>query len=487
MPHILNSDESANSDIIELDDASPIPGYSLSWETVCRCAVIAGVVVLVGLISWRPAMLRFSQLMFIVSPSHGDSLAWRPEPDPPSRPTSKKFTVAPSEWRLSANGSDLWKPSRETLRHRTAITSGNLLDGEWRRFSFNPWSWRDDTTLVSKRLTPDTREPDSQPVTSFRAKNSEDWNHAAATPPESTSSEKGGDSSLREQRYPALSVMPSLSPVPLEIPPLIPATKPSVSVQGSDSIFQENDRSELPVLANNEEEANVTEESAKGEEVSPVETVESTVSPEQHDQIAPDPVARISEMKSVESQPVIDDSPFSIASGSAFHQVDDIAQDWSNTEISHAIPGAYLTIYPKLRFIGLCVPGQGYVRKYNQIGVPGDLERPKVSAHDGRTPYGKYFIAGRNRGRDGLSLTLSWPSPEDGERAGLSAGDLLAVENAWLGQKLPPQNTEAGGGVYLRGGGDMIEETDGGFSLEEPHMEEIFMALPDGAWVFIQP
>lgn len=160
--------------------------------------------------------------------------------------------------------------------------------------------------------------------------------------------------------------------------------------------------------------------------------------------------------------------------------------DWTTTEITEAIPGAYLTIYPKLRFIGLCVPGQNYIRKYNQVAVPRELTGPKMNSMDGRTPYGKYYIAGHRRDAAGARLILSWPSPDDARRIGLSADAVTEIENAWLKQALPPQATAAGGGVYLTGMRSLVETTDGSFALEEPHLEEIYTALQDGAWVFVQ-
>jgi hypothetical protein len=161
--------------------------------------------------------------------------------------------------------------------------------------------------------------------------------------------------------------------------------------------------------------------------------------------------------------------------------------DWKNREIADRIPGAFLTIYPRLKFVGLCVPGQGYIRKYNQVGVPRDLAtRPKLAADDGRTPYGKYYVAGRSRDADGVRLLLSWPSPEDVRRLGAPAEVVTEVEMAWLDRILPPQTTMAGGGVALTGRRQWLENTEGGFALEEPHMEEIYTALPEGAWVFIQ-
>ncbi len=176
-----------------------------------------------------------------------------------------------------------------------------------------------------------------------------------------------------------------------------------------------------------------------------------------------------------------------VVSAGPSSRVEEPGGDWKNREIVGAISGAYLTIYPKLKFIGLCVPGQGYIRKYNQVTVPADLLSPKMHARDGRTPYGKYFIAGRERTNQGSRLLLSWPSPEDARRIGLDAGTVSTIENAWLDQILPPQNTAAGGGVMLSTVRPGQSQAENGFALEEPNMEEIFVALPDGAWVFVQP
>ncbi len=161
--------------------------------------------------------------------------------------------------------------------------------------------------------------------------------------------------------------------------------------------------------------------------------------------------------------------------------------DWKNREITGPIEGAYLTVYPKLKFIGLCVPGQDYIRKYNQVAVPMDLVERKLSARDGRTPYGKYYIAGRDRDTAGAArLLLSWPSPDDARRIGLDPESTQAIDNAWLDKILPPQTTAAGGGVAIEEAGPGQEWTAGGLGLEKPQMEELFLALPDGAWIFIQ-
>ncbi|MDR3212028.1 MAG: hypothetical protein LBU79_08950 [Planctomycetota bacterium] len=163
------------------------------------------------------------------------------------------------------------------------------------------------------------------------------------------------------------------------------------------------------------------------------------------------------------------------------------AIDWKNREITGPLENAYLLIYPRLRFVGLCLPGEGYIRKYNQVGVPSHLEGDKSRADDGHTPYGRYYIAERYSDSDGPRLFLSWPSPADARRAGASEEELRRVEEAWERLELPPQDTPAGGGVGLNGLRQWVESTDGGFTLEAPHMEEIFTALPSGARVLIEP
>lgn len=160
--------------------------------------------------------------------------------------------------------------------------------------------------------------------------------------------------------------------------------------------------------------------------------------------------------------------------------------DWRKTNITGTIPGAYLMVYPKLKFIGLCVPGQGYVRKYYQVGVPENLGDPKQAADDGRSPYGKYYIADRSRDSDGARLFISWPSPEDGKRIGLPEPQTREIDSAWKSRSLPPQDTQAGGGVAIFGVHQLVEKTEGGFSMDDAQMDELYRALPDGAWVIIQ-
>lgn len=536
MPHILNTDEAASDDIVDMEDPTSVSSVPLSWETVSRCLMILTVVIMMTLLSWRPAMLRFSQLLFLVSPSHGDSLAWKPEPDPPSKPAPRKHTLAPAEWRLASNNFSTWKPVKEAPANIGIPVGDSLLNKDWLRFSFNPWSWRDDVEFFKKRLPSDITEPDQQPATAFRTSDGKRRDQTT------TSDQKGISptdliSGLPSQEKLSSPVMPSLAPEPLVIPELKPAgqrtaARTEVETTRPEPITETDDNNinaiaaipdgsglhllELPPLSFDDLDLSSIETEKENDLLKPSlseerNNIKDEVAYEEKPEIKPEPQreemleAKPGIREEVESPlndaigqlaapiltdsftaPVDDVSVVTIDRNDA-NEINGSSQDWANTEITRPIAGAYLTIYPKLKFIGLCVPGQGYVRKYNQVAMPRDLERPKFSAHDGRTPYGKYFIAARDRGPEGPALTLSWPSPEDGARIGLQPGQLLDVENAWLAQKLPPQNTAAGGDIRLTGDRDLVEETDGGFSLEAPHMEEIFTALPDGAWIFIQP
>lgn len=514
MAHILNTDDIEAKDILDMDDSSDASGIPFSWEKISRCFVILMVVVMVAVISWRPAMLRFSQLMFLVSPSHGDSLAWKPAPEPPSRPEPRKHTRAPSEWRLTSNNFGSWKPAKEVSPGAGSASGSRLLERDWNRFSFNPWAWRNDVALPEKRLESDIGDPVQQPLTAFRAKDGENWVQPVISTQDTVSPEDLL-SGLPSQEKSSPSIIPSLSTVPLEIPTLNPVEKESAKERQNrddpenatvsenindkntiDQDTQASTRLEFPTLSFDALELPVRQTVSESTEHNGIEAASDTTQQVVQELTqAPlpstsDPDKSISESVVSEQRPdeVMIPVPESIeARGESKNNNNEEYQDWANTEITRSITGAYLTIYPKLKFIGLCVPGQGYVRKYNQVGMPKDLERPKFSAHDGRTPYGKYFIAARNREKEGPALTLSWPSLEDGERIGLPAGQLLDIENAWRSQRLPPQDTIAGGNIRLTGDRDSTEETEGGFSLEAPHMEEIFTALPDGAWVFIQP
>ena len=415
--------------------AAPRP---IDWIGLLRCFFLSLIVILVLILAWRPGVFRLSVLFSFGMPSLADRLAWQPESLAVPPPPTRKAAFSPAEWRLVSNSSPSWIPAPAPMAWEWFRFNSSLPPPVWRRHSHNPWLWRDDREEGRKR----DREtfagsPFQKPVTPFRAGDLAAWPEVSLAPADHPPTENAGE----EVGFPALMPFPSILPEPNgqraagQLPGAAAVSRPS-SGTGASS---------LPPAP-------------------PPPSIRAAVAP-------PAAIARP------------DAVPVRAPAGSA----PDNGQDWRNREIAGPLPGAYLTIYPKLKFIGLCLPGQGYIRKYNQVGVPSDLVNPKMEAQDGRTPYGSYYIADRHRDADGPRLFLSWPSPEDARRLGIDPGRIAQVDNAWRRHELPPQDTVAGGGVGLNGLRNWVEVTEGGFSLEAPHMEEIFTALPDGAWIFIQP
>ncbi len=417
-----------------------------AWENYTRSAFLIAMVAFLGFLAYQPTKVRLSMLLSLANPSHGDSLDWRPTARPQKPPAEPKRIVPPNEWRLGAGYTASWNSGRR--ESRIAPVSGSALArNNWPRFSSNPWSWQDDAQFRRHSLDADLAlQPPQKSASQFRANPNEIWPDNPAditqTPVPSTTET---DLPPLLPPLPGQAGLDTMTGLPASLPPLPGAPVPVTATPAitAPAIAPAANQRELPPLG----------------ALSPVQPTAPAVS----------------------TPPSSQQPPASAQPPAPAEEI-----DWLNTEITGPIPGAYLTIYPKLKFVGLCVPGQGYIRKYNQIGVPSDLVSPKMAARDGKTPYGKYYIADRHRDTDGPRLYLSWPSPEDAQRIGLDPARMSEVANAWRRQTLPPQDTPAGGGVGLNGLRNWVEVTEGGFALEEPHMEEIFTALPDKAWVFIQ-
>lgn len=597
MNHILEATGFSGTGVHELDGgaASPRLRRRIPWERAIRCLLLTALIALVGYLAWRPALLRFSQLMFMVSPSHGDSLAWKPDvEDAPLRLAPRRETPEPSEWRLATGMYGGWRAERSSPNARPLWRGPSQLPAHWQRLSTNPWSWQDDAIPAKPARAP-TESPAQKPATGFRAKATDAWGVAVSAAPvqriqeTTTAREQETDSidaagtteaATTPTDYPARQI-PVLDPLPTVATPARPAEPEGAAIDSAKvteelpplripDLAARDDRpglSELPPLAvdafanerKSQDAVEVVSEGATATQpdtmipvAEPAGALRPSLSPTPSTSPAPTlSVPAFVEPSSPEPSPT-KSSPWrqieqaqpaqpEVVAESAAEQTDwtqfvvptpqpeakaagtDLLEqashgeilvstpvfqtpsvdtssgtqtasplnapesaDWKNQEITGPISGAYLTIYPKLKFIGLCVPGQGYIRKYNQVAVPRETTGEKIVAADGRTPYGKYYIAARSRTADGPRLVLSWPSPDDARRLGLDAMQTALIENAWLGQTLPPQDTPAGGGIALTGLRERLESTDGGFALEAPHMEEIFTALPHGAWVFIQ-
>lgn len=508
MNHVLDASSFPESEFREREAATAKPGRlaALPWDSYVRCLFLFAILGLVGYMAWRPSLLRISILMSMVAPSHGDSLAWQPPPETTHYLQPQKRTPPPSEWRLRATHASAWLLARPD-RDFPVWGGGRMSRPSWRRFSYRSWSRQTAPKPGRRRGKEPVAAPPQQPVSPSRG----DADSSAASAATDSARETSPMVSIPELTQPVVSDAADAgteirtdAPTTAEVEAAEVPAAPIREAAGEEAAFQPVNQPEAPV-------ADATDEigTTPADAVDVPEAAAPATSPSLSDTLSPaglpvvdalpttDPVepsepaieaaAPASPVMETPAAPAVADPGTAEAALSPRPaRLDDGSVDWKNTEITAAIPGAYLTIYPKLRFIGLCVPGQGYVRKYNEVAVPGDLLMPKQRADDGRTPYGRYYIAGRSRDGGEPRLYLSWPSPEDARRLGLTPDVTARVDDAWQRHGLPPQDTVAGGGVVISRLPGGAAGTDGGFSLEEPQLEELFIALPDGAWVFVQ-
>ncbi len=481
MNHALDAAEFSANEVREAPAAASekIPLRDrFNWQTIIRCLFLGAILAVIVVMSWRPGLLRFSLLLSMVSPSRGESLAWQPEETVKPHLPQRKTTPAPAEWRLTAGHAGSWQAGATGAELVPHWQGGRIPGSPWQRLTVNPWSWQDDDVVARRRRVADAGvQPAQKPATAFRAEDSDSW---GLVPPQPTPG--------------------SLDESPLTVPDLAPLPAPAAPISGERTTLQP--LPSLPALPSLPSIDPPAERPSLA--LPPLSTPSQTPAPPTAPLVTPAPSAGVISLEPLDFDSATDSSsslrpppsspvqpppersaPAVAATAPDASEPENV--DWKNREITGVIPGAYLTIYPKLKFVGLCVPGQGYIRKYNQIGVPRDLTtQPKLAADDGRTPYGKYYIAGRARDINGPNLVLSWPSPDDVRRLGVATDVVTAVEMAWLDRILPPQTTMAGGNLTLAGTRGWVETTDGGFALEAPHLEEIYTALPEGAWVFIQ-
>ena len=121
----------------------------------------------------------------------------------------------------------------------------------------------------------------------------------------------------------------------------------------------------------------------------------------------------------------------------------------------------------------------GVLLKSYKISLGGNPVGPKERQGDSRTPEGLYTISGRNPGsRFHLSLRISYPTPEQSERArkgGYSTGGDIFIHG------LPNGWGAIGKGHLLK------DWTDGCIAVTNPEIEEIWRAVPNGTILEIQP
>ncbi|HMS09945.1 MAG TPA: L,D-transpeptidase, partial [Pyrinomonadaceae bacterium] len=126
------------------------------------------------------------------------------------------------------------------------------------------------------------------------------------------------------------------------------------------------------------------------------------------------------------------------------------------------------------------------------IGLGFAPEGDKATEGDGRTPEGEFYIFTKNpESRFFLSLGISYPSREDAGR-GLAEGLISEEEHQAIAEaidekRMPPQKTKLGGEIYIHGGGDKSDWTEGCIALRNSEMRALFDAIPVGTPVTIKP
>jgi len=118
-------------------------------------------------------------------------------------------------------------------------------------------------------------------------------------------------------------------------------------------------------------------------------------------------------------------------------------------------------------------------------------EGRKQAEGDGKTPEGSYRIClVKEQGKYGRSLGLSYPGPEDAQKAFLEGRiDERTLENirlAYQEHRRPPWGSPMGGEVYIHEGGSDRDWTQGCIALDEADMDQLFPRWEEIEWVEIQ-
>lgn len=116
----------------------------------------------------------------------------------------------------------------------------------------------------------------------------------------------------------------------------------------------------------------------------------------------------------------------------------------------------------------------------------------KVRSGDHLTPEGHFFICNKNeQSQFHLFLGISYPN-ESAATRGMKAGLITKIERDQILRSLrnkscPSWNTKLGGTVGIHGGGSNSDWTWGCIALENPDIEELWVACGIGTPVIIEP
>ena len=134
--------------------------------------------------------------------------------------------------------------------------------------------------------------------------------------------------------------------------------------------------------------------------------------------------------------------------------------------------------------------GEQIVKEY-KIALGFAPDGDKTIEGDGKTPEGKFYVFTKNpESKFHLSIGLSYPNIEAAQRGLndqiISKEEFDAIELAIKERRMPPQKTALGGEIYIHGGGNQTDWTQGCVALKNEEVKEIFDAIPVGAEVEIR-
>ncbi len=131
------------------------------------------------------------------------------------------------------------------------------------------------------------------------------------------------------------------------------------------------------------------------------------------------------------------------------------------------------------------------IKRYD-IALGFAPDEDKQLEGDGKTPEGEFYIFTKNpQSKFYLSLGISYPSIEDAKRGLkneiITQEEHNAIVESITQKQMPPQKTKLGGEIYIHGGGNSTDWTNGCIALKDGEIKEIFDAVPVGTTVKILP
>ena len=156
----------------------------------------------------------------------------------------------------------------------------------------------------------------------------------------------------------------------------------------------------------------------------------------------------------------------------------------------NSMKNSHIVIRKKSRLLQI-YDGENLIKTY-KIALGFSPDEDKEVEGDGKTPEGEFYVFTKNQNsKFYLSLGISYPNAEDAKR-GLENEIITREESETIieaskQKQMPPQKTKLGGEIYIHGGGNSSDWTNGCVALDDQEMKEIFDTVLVGTSVKILP